>query len=44
MTSERESQQEEDNSVPARIERLEAQYKESGMRRSAEALIIVTVS
>ncbi|KAI9637630.1 Cleavage/polyadenylation specificity factor subunit 5 [Dioszegia hungarica] len=42
MMIERESQQEEDNSVSDRLERLKLQYSESGMRRSAEALIVVT--
>lgn len=40
---EREAQPEEDTSVPARIERLESQFKESGIRRSVEALLIVSV-
>ena len=43
-TSEREAQPEEDNSVPGRISRLEIQYKESGIRRSVDAVMVVQVS
>ena len=42
-TSERESQPEEDMSVPARISRLEKQYEETGLRRSVDAVMIVQV-
>ena len=41
--SERESQPEEDTSVPARIARLEMQYAETGIRRSVDAVMIVLV-
>ncbi|KIR67944.1 hypothetical protein I314_01436 [Cryptococcus bacillisporus CA1873] len=40
---EREGQPEEDNSVTNRLKRLEDQYKESGTRRSVEAIMVVTV-
>ncbi|WVF67477.1 hypothetical protein IAT40_002233 [Kwoniella sp. CBS 6097] len=40
---ERESQPEEDNSVTARLKRLEAQFEESGIRRSVEAIMLVEV-
>ncbi|WWC93373.1 hypothetical protein V866_000207 [Kwoniella sp. B9012] len=40
---ERESQPEEDNSVTARLKRLEEQYAESGTRRSVEAIMLVNV-
>ncbi|WWD02171.1 hypothetical protein V865_000209 [Kwoniella europaea PYCC6329] len=40
---ERESQPEEDNSVTARLKRLEDQYAESGIRRSVEAIMLVNV-
>nr|XP_019044912.1 cleavage and polyadenylation specificity factor subunit 5 [Kwoniella bestiolae CBS 10118]OCF23842.1 cleavage and polyadenylation specificity factor subunit 5 [Kwoniella bestiolae CBS 10118] len=40
---ERESQPEEDNSVTARLKRLEEQYGESGIRRSVEAIMLVSV-
>lgn len=42
--SERESQPEEDTSVQARIHRLTKQYQETGVRRSIDAVLIVTVS
>lgn len=42
--SERENQPEEDTSVPARIGRLENQWDESGLRRSVDAVMVVTVS
>ncbi|WWD19255.1 hypothetical protein CI109_103713 [Kwoniella shandongensis] len=38
---EREAQPEEDNSVTARLKRLEEQYGETGVRRSVEAIMIV---
>ncbi|KAK8854608.1 hypothetical protein IAR55_003347 [Kwoniella newhampshirensis] len=38
---EREAQPEEDNSVTARIKRLEQQFGETGVRRSVEAIMIV---
>jgi cleavage and polyadenylation specificity factor subunit 5 len=41
--SERESQPEEDTSVQARIHRLTKQYQETGVRRSIDAVLIVTV-
>ncbi|WVR09417.1 hypothetical protein IAU60_006484 [Kwoniella sp. DSM 27419] len=40
---ERESQPEEDHSVGTRLKRLEDQYKESGIRRSVEAIMLVEV-
>nr|XP_018261705.1 cleavage and polyadenylation specificity factor subunit 5 [Kwoniella dejecticola CBS 10117]OBR83863.1 cleavage and polyadenylation specificity factor subunit 5 [Kwoniella dejecticola CBS 10117] len=40
---ERESQPEEDNSVTARLQRLEVQNDESGPRRSVEAIMLVKV-
>ncbi|WVN86177.1 uncharacterized protein L203_101338 [Cryptococcus depauperatus CBS 7841] len=40
---EREGQPEEDNSVTSRLNRLQEQYSESGMRRSVEAVMIVSV-
>ncbi|WVQ79705.1 hypothetical protein IAT38_001805 [Cryptococcus sp. DSM 104549] len=40
---EREGQSEEDHSVAARLKRLEDQYEETGMRRSVEAIMVVTV-
>ncbi|ADV23585.1 cleavage and polyadenylation specificity factor subunit 5 [Cryptococcus gattii E566] len=40
---EREGQPEEDNSVTNRLKRLEDQYKESGTRRSVEAIMVVKV-
>ncbi|WRT68614.1 uncharacterized protein IL334_005592 [Kwoniella shivajii] len=40
---ERESQPEEDNSVNTRLHRLEEQYSETGVRRSVEAIMLVTV-
>ncbi|ORY35677.1 Cleavage/polyadenylation specificity factor subunit 5 [Naematelia encephala] len=39
--SERESQPEEDSSVSARVARLQAQYKETGIRRSVDAVMVV---
>lgn len=43
IRSERESQPEEDNSVSARIARLQQQYAETGIRRSVEAVMVTTV-
>ncbi|WWC90575.1 uncharacterized protein L201_005511 [Kwoniella dendrophila CBS 6074] len=40
---ERESQPEEDNSVTTRLKRLEEQNDESGVRRSVEAIMLVSV-